>query len=98
MNDVVAVIIEDKTFTGEHDNQIERYKKVIQDDQKYSKCTVRTVFLKTGFMYDDDRATKQRVEQDGGLAIDRACFIEILSRYQGKCNWWNSSGSRGGCK
>lgn len=51
-NDKYALIIEDKTNTSEHGNQIERYKKILESD--YPERTIFTVYVKTGIIYDED--------------------------------------------
>lgn len=85
VNDSIAVIVEDKTYTSEHDNQIQRYVdglKYLVDNAKegenfYGIKDIRTVFLKTGFMYDDDKCVKSDV------LISGDDFLKILSKYAG---------------
>lgn len=86
VNDTVAVIIEDKTFTGEHDEQIKKYKDTIMNEPLYKNYKVRIVFLKTGFMYDNDRLTAKKVMDADGTVIDRKTLKDILFKYNGKCN------------
>lgn len=84
VNGSIAVIIEDKTYTGEHDNQIKRYKDGLEylaskADEKdfYGVKDIRTVFLKTGFMYDNDKCVKADV------VITGEQFLEYLTPYEG---------------
>ena len=85
VNDSVAVIVEDKTYTSEHDNQIQRYVEGIKylaenakkDEDFYGIKDIRTVFLKTGFMYDEDKCVKSDV------VISGEDFLKILSKYTG---------------
>lgn len=85
VNDSIAVIVEDKTYTSEHDNQIQRYVdglNYLVDNAKegenfYGIKDIRTVFLKTGFMYDDDKCVKSDVVISGDV------FLKILSKYAG---------------
>lgn len=85
VNEKIAVIIEDKTYTGEHDNQIARYAyglhHLAANSEKYKEFAsvgqVRTVYLKTGFMYDNDKL----VETD--LVITGEEFLDLLSPYEG---------------
>lgn len=85
VNDSIAVIVEDKTYTSEHDNQIQRYVdglNYLVDNAKegenfYGIKDIRTVFLKTGFMYDDDKCVKSDVVISGDE------FLKILSKYAG---------------
>lgn len=70
VNGEIVVIVEDKVFTSEHDNQIKRYQEGIKEliiqgkgileinsREKYRTdvSKVRTVLWKTGFLYDYDR-------------------------------------------
>lgn len=85
VNDKIAVIVEDKTYTSEHDNQIQRYVDGIkflaanakEGQNFYGVDTIRTVFLKTGFMYDEDKCVKSDV------VISGPDFLDILSKYSG---------------
>lgn len=80
INHSIGLIIEDKTFTGIHDNQIYRYvdgiKQIITTskngrlnykEKSYSvdPSMLRTVFWKTGFHYDYDKAVTADVKLDG---------------------------------
>lgn len=81
-----AIIIEDKTYTSEHDNQIARYRDEITKlptDVKTELCIddkveIRTVYLKTGFMYDDDKQVQADVKIDGWK------LKEIIAKYKNK--------------
>lgn len=85
VNDSIVVIVEDKIYTSEHDNQLQRYVdgfRYLADNAKegekfYGIKDIRTVFLKTGFMYDDDKCVKSDV------VISGEDFLKILSRYAG---------------
>ena len=59
VNNETAVIIEDKTYTSEHDNQIERYKtgllELSKTNENLKVNNIITVYLKTGFLYDEDK-------------------------------------------
>lgn len=80
----LAVIIEDKTFTSEHDNQIDHYKKTLQalpaEERKEPK--IHTVFFKTGFHYDRDKATVADNKVDG------QAFLAVLEKYKKKARFW----------
>lgn len=85
VNGNTAVIIEDKTYSGEHDDQIARYKAGLASLAAGSGGSgefagverVRTVYLKTGFMYDGDKLVK------ADLVITGGTLLEILSPYEG---------------
>ena len=79
-----AIIIEDKTSTSEHDNQIAQYRRVLQNlsgDERETlgisnEVKIRTVFFKTGFHYDYDRATVADCKVDG------PAFLSVLEKYE----------------
>lgn len=48
VNDSIVLIIEDKVFTKEHGNQIERYRTMVNSCFSEKEMDVRTVYLKTG--------------------------------------------------
>lgn len=86
VNGRIAVIIEDKTYSGEHDDQIARYKRGLQylaaNSEKYKEFAgveVRTVYFKTGFLYDDDKLVKPKVD----LVFTGEDFVKLLSPYEG---------------
>jgi len=79
-----AIIIEDKTTSSEHDDQISRYQEIIKDlslDEKKelgidNAPVIRTVFFKTGFHYDYDLATV------ADCKIDAFAFLSVLEKYE----------------
>lgn len=81
-----AIIIEDKTYTSEHDDQIARYRDEIMKlptDVKTELCiddkvAIRTVYLKTGFMYDYDKQVKSDVKVGGWQ------LLELLRKFRDK--------------
>ena len=93
VNNDIAVIIEDKTYSNEHDQQIERYKKGLQeiykDLQKIYKdkplSKIITVYWKTGFYNDWDKVTVADVKITGedvkGLLADYVNESEIIKDY-----------------
>lgn len=85
VNESVAVIVEDKTYTSEHDDQMQRYVDGIrhlavnakENEKFYGIEDIRTVFLKTGFMYDEDKCVKSDVVVSG------EDFLKMLLKYVG---------------
>jgi len=70
----VLLIIEDKTYSSEHDNQIEKYKRLfsqsaaqklygINEDEPFTD--IRTVYFKTGFFYDEDKLVQADTKVEG---------------------------------
>ena len=91
INQTIGLIIEDKTFTAVHDNQIYRYvegiKQILKQNGELNnvECSskldperIRTVFWKTGFHYDYDQVVTADVKL-GGHEIH-----QILSPYRGE--------------
>lgn len=80
-----VLIIEDKTTSSEHDDQIAVYRKKLRDLTQAEQeslginqaVTIRTVYFKTGFYYDRDRAAGADIRVDG------PSFLEILQKYEG---------------
>ncbi len=83
------LIIEDKVYSSEHDDQIAQYRELLgqAENQKLLKIKddtpvedIRTVYFKTGFFYDDDLLVKADV------VIDGDAFFSIVSqeKYSGK--------------
>ncbi len=72
------IIVEDKTYTSERDNQIERYKESLVS----SEWDVTTVFFKTGHFYDCDRLIQKRKKAD--VVIDGKMFLNLLKKYYGR--------------
>lgn len=66
VNNDIAVIIEDKTYSNEHDQQIARYKKGLQEIYKEKPLSkIITVYWKTGFFNDWDKVTVADVKITG---------------------------------
>ena len=69
------VIIEDKTFTNEHDNQLERYHKAIHEEFKRSE--VCCAYYITGFQRDTSN-----VEKAGYTIVNRRQMLDLMERYK----------------
>jgi len=82
-NSKKAFLIEDKTYTSEHSEQIKRYKETIKNDFKEEINDVKTVYFKTGFWFSDDYKTTID-ENKVNIKIDRKNFLDILNKYRGK--------------
>ena len=82
-NSKKAFLIEDKTYTSEHSEQIKRYKENIKNDFKEEINNIETVYFKTGFWFSDDYKTASD-ENKVNIKIDREDFLKILNKYRGK--------------
>lgn len=77
-----AYIIEDKTYTSEHSDQINKYRETIKNDFKEEINDIKTVYFKTGFWFSDDYKTAN--DESKVIKIDRENFLGILKQYRGK--------------
>jgi len=59
VNETYGIIIDDKTDTKEHDNQLERYEVIIKD--KFPNLQLYKVYYKTGFQSDYTEVKKDRI-------------------------------------
>ena len=81
-----VILVEDKTDTSEHGEQIRRYreqlKRLSEEERRFcgidENVEVRTVYFKTGFFYDAD----WRVETD--IKITGRAFLQCVAPYRGK--------------
>ena len=81
VNKTTAVIIEDKTWSGEHDDQINRYRKALEGNSNIQE--IRTVYIKTGFFTDDDKAMAQAGNKVD-LCLKRQDLYEMIAEYRGE--------------
>ena len=68
------IIVEDKTFTGEHDNQLKRY--LENTGKAFPDCKVRGVYYKTGFQSD-----LSAVKESGYTIITREQMLGFMKNY-----------------
>lgn len=68
------IIVEDKTYTTEHDNQLKNYLDVIKKNN--TDCVIRGVYYKTGFQCD-----LSTVEDAGYTIITRMQMLHLMGKY-----------------
>ena len=81
------LIIEDKTISSEHSNQIERYKQTIEKEQNVhgidfkidNNTVIQTVYFKTGYFFDDDKLI--RINKTADIIVDGKMFLDVIARY-----------------
>ena len=56
---LVSFVVEDKIGTRMHGDQLDRYRKVVQDD-KLKEDQILLVYFKTGYVYDEERAEAEK--------------------------------------
>ena len=79
INDKYLILIEDKTYTEEHDDQLSRYKKVLKDD--FPEKIIRCVFWKTGFQSD-----YSNINENNYLLFERESILKTLEKYTSEIN------------
>jgi hypothetical protein len=83
VNDVIYIIIEDKTTSNVHDNQLKRYKEIIEKEEHEAKEIV-VVYLKTGFFDNQDKIELEKARKEDALhcKIDGNDLLDIIKPYR----------------
>ena len=81
-----VLLVEDKTETGAHDGQLERYWQLVIDGhtafESVTDETLYPIYLKTGNLSLGER---RRIEvKEGYRVFDRADFLRVLDTYKGR--------------
>lgn len=76
VNDKYFIVIEDKTNTKEHSNQLSRYREAAE--RMAESKSVVCIYIKTG---NENKASLTRVENKGFKVFDRKNLIRILEKY-----------------
>ena len=86
----VTFLIEDKTNTSVHSNQLERYLDTVRTDEKPENL-IKPIYFKTGYLFGDERAEVKAARYSVFEAEDMSCFLrgqqataenQILSQYE----------------
>lgn len=80
INDDMFLVIEDKTNTSIHDEQLERYKAIVTEEYKGKRNKLFFVYIKTG---NEPLSTLKEIEKKGYNTISRIDIINCLSHYNG---------------
>ena len=85
VNQKHALLIEDKTGTDPHSNQLARYREAVLSDQTnlkgVSEEDLYAIYFKTG---NHSRETVRIIEKDAGYKVfDRTDFLSVLNGYGG---------------
>lgn len=75
---MLPLIIEDKTYTTEHSNQLKRYYELIQKEYKEKPLGI---YYKSGFIYDNE---KEKVEDKEYKIFNRVMMINLMKQYINK--------------
>lgn len=83
------LIIEDKVYSTEHDDQIATYKKKIETEkvqrelgvegELVNSSDIRTIYFKTGFFYDDDILIGEKGKAD--VVVRGIDFYNLIQKY-----------------
>jgi len=76
VNGEYFIAIEDKTSTGEHSEQLERYKRIAEEHYKDKGFKLVFIYLKTG---NESVSTLNKVREKGYLVIGRKAILTALS-------------------
>lgn len=77
VNDAYAMIIEDKTNTKNHSNQLQRYVHQVRDE--FDSAIVLPIYFKTG-----DQSNYKNVIEKGYRLYLRGDFLKVLKTYDGE--------------
>jgi hypothetical protein len=78
VNEEYYIIIEDKTFTREHSNQLERYKKSSMDWCKEKNRKLVCIYIKTGT---ESKSSLNVISEKGFSIIERPELIKFFGKY-----------------
>lgn len=76
-DEIYKIIVEDKTFTDDHDDQLERYLAIVQ--KRSPDAIIRGAYYKTGF-----QSNLENVIKAGYAIIRRETMLELMARYINK--------------
>ena len=77
VNDEYFIGIEDKTNTGEHSEQLERYKDIATNHYKDKNHKLVFVYLKTG---NESLSTLKKIVEKGYSTVDRKTVLSVLNK------------------
>ena len=80
INDDSFLVIEDKTNTSIHDNQLERYKSTVEEEYKGKRMKQYYAYVKTG---NEPLSTIRKIERIGYRTISRIDLIQCIDKYRG---------------
>jgi hypothetical protein len=81
VNDDFFIIIEDKTHTKTHDNQLARYRQSAQAMCEHEKRQLVCIYLKTG---DESQASFEAIKHDGFAVVVRHDLLAFFKKHDVK--------------
>jgi len=79
VNDEYLIIIEDKTFTSEHSNQLKTYQKVAKKYCEENKFKLICIYLKTG---SEAKSSLDIIAEKGYALVTRGELIEFFKKFK----------------
>jgi len=79
VNSAYLIIIEDKTNSGEHTDQLSRYMEIAKEEYKQSSFKHVFIYLKTG---NEDIRTLKEIKKKGYAVVDRKAILNIFSSFK----------------
>ena len=78
--EVLPLIIEDKTYTMEHSDQLKRYYKFILEENKGNEKITEPlgIYYKSGFVYDNEI---EKIAKEGYRIFDRSMMINLMKKH-----------------
>ena len=80
INQDTILIIEDKTNTSIHDNQLDRYREIIEEEYKGKRNKQLFTYVKTG---NEPKVVLEEIKKKGYKTINRAQILTVLKTYKG---------------
>lgn len=80
INDDTFLVIEDKTNTTIHDDQLAKYKEIVENEYNGLRNNQFFIYLKTG---NEPLSVLTEVEKKGYYTIDRSAILNCIKEYNG---------------
>ena len=80
INHDTILIIEDKTNTSIHNNQLDRYREIIEEEYMGKRNKQLFTYVKTG---NEPKAVLEEIKKKGYKTINRAQILNVLKEYRG---------------
>ncbi|MBO4804964.1 MAG: PD-(D/E)XK nuclease family protein [Paludibacteraceae bacterium] len=81
INEDAFLVIEDKTETSIHDDQLNRYRKIVEDEYRGKRNKLFYAYVKTG---NEPLSVENKVRSQGFKAINRVELLTVLNKYEGR--------------
>lgn len=80
INDDAFLVIEDKTGTSIHDDQLNRYRKIVESEYQDKRSKLFYAYVKTG---NEPLSIEQTIQEQGYKTINRYDLLLVLNSYKG---------------